>query len=124
MGWVIDEQRADDLVYVRRDGFSPTGAARLEKTVYVVERKFSLLGGFETRIVTLPTDAIRPGAHLQGTELAAFRFGDFGENFEGIAARRGPDGRIFLYLLADDNFAFFQETLLVQLSLSTDGLID
>lgn len=124
MGWVIDGQRADDLVYVPGDGFSPTGAARLENTVYVVERKFSMLGGFRTRIVTVATDAIRPGARVQGTELAAFRIGDFGENFEGISVRRGPDGRIFLYLLADDNFAFFQETLLIQLSLSTEGLID
>ncbi|MDH3663270.1 MAG: esterase-like activity of phytase family protein [Alphaproteobacteria bacterium] len=124
MGWVIDDSTAEDLVYIPGPGFAPTGAARLEKTIYVVERQFSLLGGFMTRIVTLPTQAIRPGARLQGSELAAFRWGDIGENFEAIAARRGPDGRVFLYLLADDNFSFFQETLLVQLSLSTKGLID
>ena len=40
-----------------------------------------------------------------------------GENFEAIAARRGPDGRVLLYLLADDNFIALQRTLLLQLSL-------
>ena len=124
MGWVLDKGVAKDLVYIPGNGFSPTGAARLEKTIYIVERQFSLFGGFLTRIVTLPIEAIRPGARIEGTELAAFRWGDIGENFEGIAARRGPDGRILLYLLADDNFSFLQQSLLVQLSLSTEGPID
>lgn len=118
MGWIIDGSAVHDLVYIPGPGFSPTGAARLETMIYGVERSFSLFGGFRTRIVTLPLEAIRPGARLETTELAAFRWGDLGENFEGIAARRGPDGRIFVYLLADDNFSFLQSTLLVQLSLA------
>ncbi|MEM7042866.1 MAG: esterase-like activity of phytase family protein [Pseudomonadota bacterium] len=117
MGWVIDEATAADLVYRPGPGLVPTGADRLDETVYVVERQFSLLGGFKTRIASLPADAVRPGARLQGSELALFRWGRLGENFEGIAARRGADGRTYLYLIADDNFSFLQETLLVQLSL-------
>ena len=117
MGWIIDGSTASDFVYVPGPGFAPTGAARLDETVYVVERSFSLLGGFRTRIVTLETRVIEPRARLEGAELADFRWGDIGENFEAISARRGTDGRVHLYLLADDNFFFFQETLLVQLSL-------
>lgn len=124
MGWVIEGRSREGFVYIPGPGFAPTGAGRLEDTVYVAERSFSLFGGFRTRIVSLPTDAIRPGARLEGAELAAFRWGNFGENFEGIVARRGPDGRIFLYLIADDNFSFFQETLLVQLSLTTSEVVD
>ncbi|MGI9507147.1 MAG: esterase-like activity of phytase family protein [Geminicoccaceae bacterium] len=124
MGWVIEAEGADDLVYIQGPGFAPTGADRLDDQVYVVERSFSLFGGFRSRIVTFPADAARPGARVEGTELAAFRWGDLGENFEGISARRGPDGRILLYLLADDNFSFFQDTLLVQLSLSPESLTD
>lgn len=122
MGWVIDGETANDLIYISGPDLAPTGAGRFEDTVYIVERSFSLLDGFRTRLVALPSDAIRPGARLEGTELAAFRWGRFGENFEGIAARRGPDGRVFLYLLADDNFSFLQETLLVQLSLSASDV--
>ncbi|MGI9489527.1 MAG: esterase-like activity of phytase family protein [Geminicoccaceae bacterium] len=124
MGWVVDEEAADDLVYIPGPDFAPTGADRLESTVYVVERSFSLLSGFRTRIVALPSDAIKPDARLEGAELAAFRWGNFGENFEGIAARRGPNGQTFLYLLSDDNFSFLQETLMVQLSISTSRAAD
>lgn len=122
MGWVIDGRAAEDLIYMPAPGFSPTGAVRLDDMIYVIERKFSFLGGFRSRLVALPTAAIRPGARLEGTELAAFRWGDLGENFEGIEARRAADGRILLYLLTDDNFSFLQETLLVQMALSPNTL--
>ena len=124
MGWVVDKETTDDLIYIPGPDFAPTGADRLGSTVYVVERSFSLLSGFRTRIVALPNNAIKPDARLEGTELAAFRWGKFGENFEGIAARRGPNGQTFLYLLADDNFSFLQETLMVQLSISTRRTAD
>ncbi|MEM8950521.1 MAG: esterase-like activity of phytase family protein [Pseudomonadota bacterium] len=124
MGWVIDATSADDLIYIPGAGLAPTGADRLDDRVYVVERSFSLLGGFYTRIVSLASDAIRPGARLEGTQLAAFRWGRLGENFEGISARRGPDGNVVLYLLADDNFSFLQDTLLVQMSLTTTGAVN
>ena len=120
MGWVIEGEGSEDLVYIQGPGFAPTGADRLDDQIYMVERSFSLLGGFRSRIVTFPADVVQPGARIEGAELAAFRWGDLGENFEGIAARRAPDGRVLLYLLADDNFSFLQDTLLVQLSLSID----
>jgi hypothetical protein len=121
MGWVIDGEHARDLVYVPAVGLAPTGAGRLDDKIYVVERGFSLLGGFQSRIVSLSVEAIRPGAKLEGEELAAFRWGRLGENFEAIAARRGPDDRIRLYLLADDNFSFLQRTLLIQMVLDPEG---
>jgi hypothetical protein len=121
MGWVIDDGRADDLVYVPAPGFAPTGAGRLDDRIYVVERSFSLLGGFQNRIVALSANDVRPGVKLEGDELAAFKWDSLGENFEAIAAKRGADGRTRLYLLADDNFSFLQETLLVQLLLNGGG---
>jgi hypothetical protein len=93
----------------------------LDDRVYVVERSFSMLGGFRNRIVSLLVDDVRAGAKLEGEELAAFKWGSLGENFEAIAARRGPDGRIRLYLLSDDNFSFLQETLFVQLVFDPEG---
>ena len=115
--WLIDGDRIDDLVYVPTPGFAPTGADRLDDAIYIVERQFSLLGGFQSRLITVPAHEIRPGNHLHGRKLAAFRFGDIGENFEGIAAKRAPDGRTLIYLLADDNFSFLQRTVLLQLCL-------
>ncbi len=109
------------LSYAVGRGFVPTGADRLDDTIYVVERSFSLLGGFTSRIVTLPATAVRPGARLVGRALAELHPPLVGENFEGIAARRGADGRVLLYLVSDDNFFALQRTLLLQFSLPSPG---
>jgi hypothetical protein len=115
--WLIDGARIDPMIYQPTPGFAPTGADHLGDSVYILERRFSLLGGFESRIRVLPTAGIRPGARLDGRLLAAFRFGDIGENFEAVAAKRAPDGRTLVYLLTDDNFHMLQRTVLLQLSL-------
>jgi hypothetical protein len=117
--WLVDHagEAVQDLVYVPSPNFAPTGADRLGDTLYVIERQFSMLSGIRSRIVAVPTADIRPGAHLEGEVLATFRWGDLGQNFEAIAAKSAPDNRTLLYLLSDDNFSFFQETLLLQLSL-------
>ncbi len=119
--WRIAGDQVQELGYVASRGFVPTGADRLDDTIYVVERKFSLLGGFTSRIVTLPAAAVRPGARLVGQVLAELRPPLVGENFEGIAARRGPDGRVLLYLVSDDNFMILERTLLLQFSLPEPG---
>jgi hypothetical protein len=115
--WRIEGDRVLPLSYAAIQGYLPTGADRLDDTVFVVERRFSLLGGFASRIVTLPVAEVRPGARLVGRRLAELRPPLLGENFEAIAARRGPDGRVQLYVLSDDNFMALQRTLLLQLSL-------
>jgi hypothetical protein len=35
------------------------------------------------------------------------------DNFEGIAAKELPDGRVRLYVISDDNFSSSQRTLLM-----------
>jgi hypothetical protein len=122
-GWRIEGGQALPLTYAVSRGFVPTGADRLDDTIYVVERSFSLLGGFASRIMTLPAAAVRPGARLVGRLLAELREPLVGENFEGIAARRGPDGRVLLYLVSDDNFFALQRTLLLQFSLPPGAVL-
>jgi hypothetical protein len=120
-GWRIEGGRTQPLTYAVSLGFVPTGADRLGDTIYVVERSFSLLSGFQSRIVTLPAAAVRPGARLIGEVLAELHPPLVGENFEGIAVRRGGDGRVLLYLVSDDNFFALQRTLLLQFSLPGSG---
>ncbi len=115
--WRITGDQVQALGYVASGGFVPTGADRLDDTIYVVERSFSLLRGFTSRIVTLPAAAVHPGARLVGRVLAELRPPLIGENFEGIAVRRGPDGQVLLYLVSDDNFMALQRTLLLQFAL-------
>ena len=43
------------------------------------------------------------------------------DNFEGIAARRMPDGRVRLYVVADNNFSASQRTLLMVYDVTERG---
>lgn len=52
----------------------------------------------------------RPGA---SRTLAAMNLFVTIDNFEGVAAKRLPDGRVRLYVVSDDNFASSQRTLLM-----------
>lgn len=119
MAWRIGVEGTARLGYATTGGFVPTGAARLDDMIYVVERRFSLFGGFGTRIMALDAAAVVKGARLIGHELGTIQSAQINDNFEGIAARRGPDGGVLLYLVSDDNFTPLLRTVLVQLSLGS-----
>jgi hypothetical protein len=118
--WLVAGGRVLPLSYAASEGFVPTGADRLDGTIFVVERRFSLFGGLATRIVTLPLAEVRADARLKPRPLAVLRPPLVAENFEAIAARHAPDGGVLLYLLADDNFTPLERTLLLQFSLAAD----
>jgi hypothetical protein len=114
--WLIEGDRASPLAYAPTAGFAPTGADRLEDTIYVLERRFSLLEGLAARVVALDAADVRPGARLVAREIGVLRPPAISENFEGIAARRAPDGSVLVYLLSDDNFMPLLRSLLLQFS--------
>ncbi len=93
------------LGYPKYGDFKPTGAARLPSgDLVVLERSFTWLGGPAARLVVIDEAQIRPGATLEGREIAQFRPPYSVDNMEGIATRRGPDGKALSYLLSDNNF--------------------
>ncbi len=101
--------------------FRPTGAALLPSgDVILLERRFTILGGVGSRLRHIPKAAIKPGAILEGREIAELRAPLTRDNFEGLAIHRAPDGSLRLTLLADDNFNPLQRTLIVQFEL-VDG---
>lgn len=100
--------------YRAPEGFAPTAADRSGGRVFVLERRFSILGGLEARIAVLDAGDIHEGAVLDGEELGRLGVDNVAENFEGLAATRADNGRTALYLLADDNFNPLQRTLLLQ----------
>jgi hypothetical protein len=114
--WLIEGDRVAPLTYVPGAGFAPTGADRLDDKVYVLERRLSL-GGLIARVVMLDAAEIRPGARLVGRELGVLSPPAISENFEGLAVRRAPDGRVLLYLVSDDNFTVFLRSVLLQFAL-------
>jgi len=108
--------RSDTISVVRRPPYLVTGVARHpDGGVFVVERRFSILGGVGMEIRFIPESEIVAGARLDGEVLADLGFQEANiDNMEGIAARRGPDGATLLYILSDDNFQPpLQRTLLL-----------
>jgi hypothetical protein len=81
-GWLIKGSRIQGFAYEPADGFSPTGADALDGVVYLLERRFSLLGGFESRLLALPEDEIRAGSRIEGFPP------QFAPEWSSILARR------------------------------------
>jgi YD repeat-containing protein len=119
IGYLWRDGAWSSLAYQPAPGFKPTAASRLPGSgdVLVLERSLSLIGGFQARLTRVPAGDVRPGAALRGEELARLSAPLTVDNFEALAARRGPDGEVLIYLLSDDNFGLFQRTLLLMFAL-------
>lgn len=116
-GWILGAGPPVPLAYRTTGAFVPTGADREGPDLYVLERRFSFLGGFGTRVVRIDAGSVGPGAILAGEEVLRIAPPLPSENYEGIAISTEPDGRTLLYLVSDDNFNALQRTLLLQFSL-------
>ncbi len=107
-----------DASYRRRGDYRPVDAKALPNgDLLVLERAFNLLGGFASRLVRIPAATIRPGAILDGREVAEVAPPLTSDNFEALAVETAPDGGTFVYLLSDDNRVTLQRTLLLQFRL-------
>lgn len=73
--------------------------------------------GLSMRIRRIAGADIKPGATLSGTVLIDSDTGGFADNMEGLAIHRTADGETILTLIADDNFIFFQRTVLLRFTL-------
>ncbi len=99
--------------------FVPTGAAQLpDGDILLLERRFTILGGLGARLSRIPLASIRPGALLEGREIAELRAPLTLDNFEGVAVHRLSDGTTRITLVSDDNFSPLQRTLIVQFDLA------
>lgn len=97
--------------------FSPTDAALLDdERLIILNRAFSPLTGVAMALVEVPLAEIKEGATVQGREIARLRPPVSIDNMEGIDIRR-EDGRVFIYLVSDDNFNAAQRTLLLKFEL-------
>lgn len=123
VGWIGDGITWEELRYRAATDFKPTGMTQIPAEahhagdVLVLERRFTILDGPGARITLHRRSAWRAGATLEGEELAVIRQPLTVDNFEGIAAARGPRGETRIYLLSDDNFSFWQRTLLLMFEL-------
>ena len=117
--WIGDGRTWLRLNYRLTPPFEPTGAALLpDGDVLVLERSFSLLGGIVIRLVRVAPGDLVPGLLVVGREVARLQPPLTVDNFEGVAARRGPAGETLVYLVSDNNFSALQRTLLLMFELT------
>ena len=113
-GWLVGEGGIEALGYRTAQNFLPTDAATLPGgDVLVLSRHYSVLGGARVRLERVPAEAIRAGSTLRGALVARFQHPLTVDNFEGVAVARDEDGSTLVYIVSDDNFNFFQRTLLL-----------
>ena len=98
-------------------GFHPTDAAILpDGSALVLERRFSLLGGFAAKLMRCAPDALRTageGAVLSGEVILTLNDAPLpAENWEGIAVARYGDETL-VALISDDNESILQRSLLL-----------
>lgn len=103
-----------DFSYPTSTGFAPTDLQLDDDgQLYVLERRFGLLAGWQTKISRLAFDetgqALREPLIELGTGLNL-------DNFEGLAVR-GDGANKRATIISDDNFLFVQSTLLFDLPL-------
>ena len=82
--------------------------------IYVLERRFTYLGGFAARFRRFARADLREGARVEAASLGTIETRPLAENYEGLATARDGSGRTVLYAISDDNFSALQRTLIVQ----------
>jgi hypothetical protein len=115
------------LAYRSAEAMSPVDATPLPAEsgggVLVLERSFSLLGGFGGRLVRIPAAALAAaGAEtvLEGEELMRLEPPLPSDNYEGVAAAR-IGGRTVVVLASDDNENMLQRSWLLFFALAEEG---
>ena len=120
-GWLIDGNRFAELAYLPAKGFHVTDCAALKNgDALVLERRYVSLGIFSARLTIVDGKTIQPGGKLSGRELLRIEQPLVVENFEGLAVQQTPKGTM-IYLVSDDNYNPFQQTLLLQFLLPNAG---
>ena len=118
-GWIVDGERVVRFTLAKHGWFAPTDLALGPDGdwIYVLERRFTLIGGFAMRIRRFPVAALRDDARIEADLLADVTLRSLVDNYEGLATARDAAGRTILYAISDDNFRAMQRTLLVQFRL-------
>lgn len=98
--------------------FAPTDAAQLpDGRVLILLRRpvWPMPFRFAERIAIAHPDNIRAGGTWKAREVAKLTSGLPVDNFEGMAVEPGPDSKVTVWLISDDNDAATQATIMWKL---------
>lgn len=105
------------LLYRPPAGFRATDATLLpDGRVLVLNRRFNVLEGLGAALVVIDPATVRPGAILEGREIARLEWPLTLDNMEALSVTR-EGGRTIIWIASDDNFNPLQRTLLLRFAL-------
>jgi len=116
-GFILTGPRQGAFQMVLSGGYDITDLAFLpDGDAVILERRFSLFGGFGCRLRRIDASAFKSGARVDGEILYESEASHQVDNMEGLAVH-WEGGDIVLSLISDDNFSSLQKTLLLEFSL-------
>jgi hypothetical protein len=116
-GFILTGPRQGAFQMVLSGGYDVTDLAFLpDGDAVILERRFSLFGGFGCRLRRIDASALKSGARVDGETLYESEASHQVDNMEGLAIHR-EGGDVVLSLISDDNFSSLQKTLLLEFSL-------
>ncbi len=118
IGWLIGGRAPGMLTLKRYDEYAITDLASLPGgDIIVLERRFRYTDGINMRLRRIAMRDVRAGALLDGEVLLEADSLLEIDNMEGLSVHRDAKGRTVLTLISDDNYNFFQRTLLMQFAI-------
>lgn len=118
IGWLIGDRAPGMITLKRYDDFSITDMASLANgDIIVLERRFRYSDGINMRLRRIELRDILAGALLDGEVLIEADSLLEIDNMEGLTVHNDAQGRSILTLISDDNYNFFQRTLLMQFAI-------
>jgi hypothetical protein len=117
-GFILTGSRKGRFEVVRRNGYDVTDLAFLDSgDALLLERRFSLFGGFGCRLRRVASSAIKAGASLDGEAIYESEASHQIDNMEGLAVHQEGDETV-ITLISDNNFnTNLQRTVLLEFSL-------
>lgn len=118
-GAIVKDGKSRPLFLKRSGEFDVTALASLKDgSLLVLERSFIRTSlRLDIRLRLIKAEDIKPGARLEGDLLLEADSGFTIDNFEGMAVTESSANETLITLISDDNFNFFQSTLLAQFAL-------
>ena len=121
-GALVKNGKSYPLFLKRTAAFDVTELAGLaDGSLLVLERSFIRSSlKLDIRLRLIPAKAVKPGALLDGEVLLSADQRYRIDNFEAMGVTETDAGETLITILSDDNFNFFQATLLAQFALKRD----
>ncbi|AWM85679.1 esterase-like activity of phytase family protein [Microvirga sp. 17 mud 1-3] len=116
-GFILTGAHRGEFSIRRSNGYDVSDLAFLPSgDMLLLERQFSIFGGFRSRLRRVAADAVKSGAEVDGAVIYESDASHEIDNMEGLAVHQ-EDGSTVLTLISDNNFSPLQRTLLLEFSL-------